>query len=863
MHSARIIIIYIVTIISILFAHGDGDHQHDRGKPAGCTVYGTVLDSITNKPMKYVSISVIESEGSIITGDITDTNGKFKIEGIRPGEYNVKLEFMGFTPVIFSDIKVSFRGVRVKDLGTIKLQPTSLELEAVKVIDEKPIFEFEADKMIYNSSDDIVAGSGTAEDVLNKVPMVTVDQDGEVSLRGNPNVKILINGRPNRQEGDVDNIPASLIDKVEIITSPSAKYDPEGMAGIINIVLKKGKYEGFNGSFKVNGKHNTFNSVNDMNGFTFYSNFKGDKFNVYSYLSLNNRMRVQKGYRRLKVNNIYKCDYCYNYDFESQGDRFGNSINLGTDYSISESLNLNIDMTYKNHYKTKSNEQSYLYDNTNGEAYTTPIIEQSLESEDEGNYHFDTYIELIKSYDNPDKEMLFAITHDIGTDTEFESIIGIDTTFIDELGSDTEIDFNYKLPLNDKSKLEIGYDGRFTKSDETMQLGLKEVDENLNNLDENYEIWNFDALNDFSYNRSIHGVFAEYQFELNEKFSIKPSFRIEFVDKNITFNSNVDSTTLSGQSTSTYVEYLSNTRFAPISINEINYFPDFHFTYNITEKKSIQFGLSKRIERPSGAGHHWGQLRPFPRSVYNDSFVFIGNPFLKPEFSTQYEISYKSPMPMGFGYINLYMSDVKDPIEWDTEGENDQCGNLNYSGTVVTFTNAESAKNRGVELFMMIMGQTIGGGYNINELSDPSDDYNLNGTNERMNMYMRINLPEEYIKLFSYEFGFYYMKMKVPGGTLFGDKGTLWANTGISKSLFDDRASISFSIDNIFDKGGFRMDRTQPACENKIKRTEILATRGGRTYSINFKINFGKMQEEKRRGRPSGRGGQDSMDMGY
>ena len=218
---------------------------------------------------------------------------------------------------------------------------------------------------------------------------------------------------------------------------------------------------------------------------------------------------------------------------------------------------------------------------------------------------------------------------------------------------------------------------------------------------------------------------------------------------------------------------------------------------------------------------------------------------------------------MGFGYINLYMSDVKDPIEWDTEGENDQCGNLNYSGTVVTFTNAESAKNRGIELFMMIMGQTIGGGYNVNELSDPSDDYNLNGTNERMNMYMRINLPEEYIKLFSYEFGFYYMKMKVPGGTLFGDKGTLWANTGISKSLFDDRASISLSIDNIFDKGGFRMDRTQPACENKIKRTEILATRGGRTYSINFKINFGKMQEEKRRGRPSGHGGEGSMDMGY
>ena len=852
MNSPKIILISIITIISTLFAH-EGKHERGGHKAQGCSIYGTVKDSITNKPIEYTSISIIDSKGTVITGGISDYEGNFKIQDIKPGKYDVKIEYMGFSSILIKEIKLSFRENPVKSLGEIKLQPTALELEAVKVIDDKPIFEFEADKMIYNSSDDIVAGSGTAEDVLNKVPMVTVDQDGEVSLRGNPNVKILVNGRPNRQEGDVDNIPASLIDKVEIITSPSAKYDPDGMAGIINIILKKGEYEGFNGSFKINGKHNDFNSVNDMNGFSFYSNYKDEKFNIYSSLSLNNRMRVQEGYRRLKlvrddVDDSYICGYCYNYDFDSEGDRFGNSINIGTDYSINETLNLNIDMTYKNHYKTKENNQFYLHDGT--QAHDTPgKAEHSLESEDEGNYHFDTYIELVKSYDNPDKEILFSLTHDIGTDSEFESIINIDTTFIEELGSDTEIDFNYKLPLDEKSKFEFGYDGRFTKSDEKMELGLRDIDEN----------WNFSAINDFSYNRSIHGFFAEFQYQLNEKFSIKPSFRIEFVDKKIDFNYTFGDS--SGAPSSTYIQYLTDpiTTYDNISISEINYFPDFHFTYNITDKKSIQFGLSKRIERPSGAGHHWGQLRPFPRSVYNDSFIFIGNPFLKPEFSTQYEISYKSPIPMGFGYINLYMSDVKDPIEWNTEGENEEEGS---SGSIITFTNAESAKNRGIELFMMIMGQTIGGGYNLNELSDPSNDYNLNGTNERMNMYMRINLPEEYIKFFSYEFGFYYMKMKVPGGTLFGDKGTLWANTGISKSLFDDRASISFSIDNIFDKGGFQMNREQPT-DDGIKKTEILATRGGRTYSINFKINFGKMQEEKRRGRHSGHGGEGSMDMGY
>ena len=181
---------------------------------------------------------------------------------------------------IFSEIKLSFQQERIRNLGEIKLKSISIELDAVKVIDIKPVYEFETDKMVYNASDDIVAGSGTAEDVLNKVPMVTVDQDGEVALRGNTNVKILLNGRPNR-EGDVDNIPASLIDKVEVITSPSAKYDPEGMAGIINIVLKKGKYEGLNGTIKIHGKHNQHNSIDNLNGFTFYSNYNAEKYNIY------------------------------------------------------------------------------------------------------------------------------------------------------------------------------------------------------------------------------------------------------------------------------------------------------------------------------------------------------------------------------------------------------------------------------------------------------------------------------------------------------------------------------------------------------------------------------------------------------
>ena len=843
--------------ITSLFAQPSYGNRGGKKMPAICEIKGTVVDSTTGFPIEYASISVLDQEANIITGGVSDPDGYFHVREINPGKYNIKIEYMGFKAYEIKEVELSMRGERSKDLGQIALSSIFIQLETVNVVDEKPIFEFEADKMIYNSSDDIVAGSGTAEDVLNKVPMVTVDSDGEISLRGNPNVKILINGRPNRSGGDVDNIPASLIEKVEIITSPSAKYDPEGMAGIINIVLEKGRFEGFNGNIKVNLKHNKFNSFEDMNGTTFYSNYQTDKYNIYSSYSLNNRMRTQNGFRRVynMVDGVKEYDVnSYDYDFNSISDRFGQSFTIGTDYSLKDGLNFNIEGIYKNHYKTKSNTQEYVRDGN--DYYEDRKIEESFEGEDKSNFHSEIIIELLKSFENPNKEISFSLAYDYGEDSEFETQ-GLDTTKVAELETSYELDFNYKLPLNEKSKFEFGYDGRFNTSQEDMDFQLSGAA-----LINGSEVWIFTGVNDFDYSRSIHGFFAEYQLELNEKFSIKPSVRLEFVNKKITFSKEVS--TGSNTISSVYAELLANTTDSTISIDEINYFPDLHFTYNLTEKKSIQFGLSKRIERPGGGGHGkgWGQLRPFPRSVYNDSFIMVGNPFLKPEFSTQYEVSYKSPIPMGFYYTNLYYRTIKNSIEWyDYDGENNE-----FSGNAVTFRNAEGGTDYGFEFFFMMMGQTFGGGYNINELNDSSNDYQLNGQNERLNMYMRINLPEEYIKFFSYEFGFYYMKLKVPGGTLFGSKGTLWANTGISKSLFDDRASLSFSINNIFDKGGFQMDRNKPLFDSLgeeigKEHTEILATRGGRTFSLSLKYNFGKMQEEKRNGR--GEGSDGGMDMGY
>ena len=243
MAQNKLLLIWFFFLITIPIVLSGQSPSRDK-MPAICEISGTVVDSLTEKPLEYASVSILKVNGKIETGGVTNKGGTFHIKEIKPGNYIIKIEFMGYAPTVISNIMLTFRGTLKKHMGTIKLNQILIPIEEATVIEDRAIFEFKTDKMIYNSSDDIIADSGTAEDVLNKVPMVTVDQDGEVSLRGNPNVKILVNGRPNRTgEGgkSVDNIPASLIDKVEIVTSPSAKYDPDGMAGIINIVLKKGK----------------------------------------------------------------------------------------------------------------------------------------------------------------------------------------------------------------------------------------------------------------------------------------------------------------------------------------------------------------------------------------------------------------------------------------------------------------------------------------------------------------------------------------------------------------------------------------------------------------------------------------------
>ncbi len=850
-------VIYLLLSVNLLFMQGMSNSGFQM--PGSGIILGEVLNEETGQPIEYASITLIDFDSNeAINGQLSDYNGIFVFKEVKNGQYFIEIKFMGYESWTSEKIKInsSFKKPTRKDFGTIFLNTKALKGQSVNITEKKEMYEFEADKLVYNPDNDIIASSGTAEDVLNRAPMVTVDQDGEIQLRGNGNVNILVDGRKNRV--DLANISGSQIEKVEVITSASAKYDPEGMAGIINIVLKKGTNDGFNGNIQLKGQHNEYHSFDEMNGLSFYGNYKKNKFNFFSSLGLNNRFKNRGGYRNTTnqySNNELFEDIEYEskvfYTYLDDTERKTTSFRLGLDYYLFDNMTITNEIKYSIPEKLSITNQSY----TEPENYE----EESREQKSDNNYDLSYLLEFDKEFKDPDQSLDFSVNIDTDIDEETKDLL-IDNSIVnssesteDYLG--VEIDLSYKQPIGESLKFEVGYQGQFQDKPNTLTFDANIIDETLEGK----------ITNESNLKRDIHALFFEFENDFNDRFSIKPSFRLESVNRTVTFNSDFNDET--DYENSVLDNLIRSSQNESYNRDEYEFYPFLNFTYNITKNENIQFGFGKRVNRPSG----WN-TRPFPNNIYNEDFVFVGNPNLKPEYSTQYDINYSRPIPMGFASLNLFYHEISNKHEWYDDDSNP-------SGDILTFKNVENAWSKGFSVFTMIMGQTIGGGYTLTDQSDSDnpDDYELNEQSERLNMYGRIKFPEKYIKVFDFEFGFYWMKMILPSGDLFGNKGTIWGDLGISKKFMDKKLTVSLAIDNIFDSGGFEMKRTKPIDyipdldgdgdpDYNFAReySDVNNTRNGRTFKVTFKYQIGKKSDDKKgRYGSGGSSGGGMMDMGY
>lgn len=616
-----------IPLLLILLTAFQGLAQQNQ-KPI--TISGKVADSESGQPLEYATFVLQKADSpDQVTGGITDLDGNFEIE-TAPGTYNIRVEFISYKT--YSRQGQTFNSDT--DLGSITLSPDVAQLAEVEVVGEKTTVEVRLDKKIYNIGKDLTTSGATISDALSNVPSVNVDIDGAISLRGNENVRILINGKPSALAGfgsteALQQLPADAIEKVEVITSPSARYDAEGTAGILNIVLKREKTLGFNGSINLYGGHPT------NGGITANANLRTNKFNFFT--------TVGYRYREGPGNGFFDTRY-----FDPRQDAFLDSIAYDRNIEdrdisrINRGVNANFGMEYFFNEQS-SITGSYFYRTGSDEDLTTNINDYFLNNDPQVGT---TRSELETEKDNTHQVSLNYINrfdkdgHVLTADFQYSVDEEVQNGFIAEpvrynntnnndiaipmeetstLEDQTEylVQSDYVLPFGEDSQFEAGYRGTFENEVTDYRL----LQENAGGV---LEV-NVNQTNVFDFTQNVHALYSQYGSKLG--------------DFNFLLGLRMESTQLKGKIESELTEEELQEEFSfPIDTDfDNNYtglFPTINLIYEFTERENVSLGYNRRINRP------WSWfLNPFP-SRSSRTNIFQGNPNLRPAFSNAFDLGY-------------------------------------------------------------------------------------------------------------------------------------------------------------------------------------------------------------------------------
>ncbi|NND08817.1 MAG: TonB-dependent receptor [Saprospiraceae bacterium] len=588
-------------------------------------VYGVVQDSVSFANLEYATIQLQQAvDHSVVTGGITDQSGTFSVD-VEQGSYYAVIDFIGYQQYKTEAFEITQDAPSV-DLGVILIQQVVNTLKEVVVQAEKSTMELALDKRIFNVGKDLGNAGGSASEILNNIPSVTVDAEGEVSLRGNSNVRILVDGKPSGLvsfKGGIglQQLQASLIDKVEIITNPSARYEAEGMGGIINIVLKKDRKQGFNGSFEISGGSplnvggaaNVNYRKNDLN---FFINYGISYRNLPSYRSIYQELRERDSV------------FISKQSFEHEQKGFSQNIRGGLDYFFTETSILTASYLFRRSDGTRFSDiryEDYLTSIQNPTGYTLRIQdEEEAEPNNEYALSFKKIFEKkgheftadVRFLDNwEDSDQKYTETNFASDGTRVGSSLQLSPNFETEKQLLFQVDYSY--PFSKDGKLEVG--ARSSTRDITNDFLV----EQQNEKGEFIPLPGFD--NDFIYDENIHGAYGILANKV-KKFAYQVGIRAEW---------------------STIETLLLETR-EKNPRNYANLFPSVHMTYDLVNDHAIQVSYSRRIRRPT-----YRELTPYFTFADNRNF-YSGNPDLNPEFSDVFEFGHIKYFEQGSVVSSLY-----------------------------------------------------------------------------------------------------------------------------------------------------------------------------------------------------------------
>lgn len=777
-------------------------------------ISGIIKDSEGGKPLPGATISLKSGkDGSQTGGAISAKDGRFMIKNIAPGRYILNIAYIGYSDMVIDPVIISPEKLKL-DLHEIILKSSSVSLSGVEVVAQKELMETSLDKKIINVDRSIASIGGTATDVMRNIPAVSVDIDGNVSLRGSQNVKILIDGRPSGLTGStvLEMIPATAIENIEIITNPSAKYDPESTAGIINVVLKKENSYGINGMFNLNA------GTGDKYSGSASLNYRYGDFNVYGNYDL--RYFSMTGYGRSNQSTTFSDSSLYirqNEDFYRHGGF--NNIKTGADYFIDNFNTLsfsvlfgfgrrNSDEFLKTNQTNSFNQPLDYYTRDNGEKFPNQSVDYTLTYKHNfGKKGHDLIIDGF--YSNSTRNINANYAQDAYVyDASNSAFVptglppALQNIATDNKSGTYTLQADYSLPLGPSEKLEAGY---------KTNVRILDQDYRYEYFDYASSTWknNTNITNRFKYDEYVHAIYAMYSGKIDE-FSFQGGLRAEYAD------TKSDQVTINQLNTNYYVSF----------------YPSAVLKYEFSKLNSLQLSYSRRINRPS-----FRQLNAF--IDYEDPHNLEGgNPKLQPEYVNSLELGHSLNFDLtSFNTSVFYkktidmISEVKTVID-----------------TGVTFTtdmNIASGTSYGVEF---VVGQElfkwwrIDANYSYFRTDIAGDNISSDINRSNYSWTAKVNTNLNLFGFLNVQLTGNYEAPTIEAQTI--EEENYWAELGIKAEVLDGNASINFRISDIFNtmKHASRSSGLNFSSDAYYKRQSRVAYLG-----FSYKFNDYKRQREKRR----------------
>lgn len=576
---------------------------------SGTLVSGQVEEAATSEPLAFVNVILFRLADTLqVQGTLTDQEGRFAFSGIAPGKYFAQLSFLGFETKKTTSFSIHQETVQ-HDLGKIGIQVSAHLLEQVEVVAEKSTYSFSLDRKVYNVEKDILAQTGSATEILQNLPAVTVDADGQVSLRGTSNITFFINGKPSalmraNPTAALEQIPANTIERIEVITNPSARYRPDGIGGIINIVLKEKKGQGWNAVFLANlGNLQRYNANLNLN----YGKSGLNAFLNYGIRHASTPRSLLD--QRINKNEMGDILSNTNYSSFTQKESFSHLLSGGMAIELGEQSQLELSGEYQHGIDDIRSLSDWM---VREEVLSAFAIDRTLD-EREGEYELAATFE--HEFQQEDHTLAIEFTYsnyDESEDNYYDEshtspsvFRSLSRNLIEKGGPLADLSLDYALPIGEETELEAGYEAQFLK-DNIHFLGEDFLDQ-----DGSWSV-DLDKTNYFIFRQDIHAIYSTLGHSFGD-FSFLAGLRAE----QALINSHLTTTG----------EKIPNDYF--------NIFPSLHLSYELGDDQELQLSYSRRINRPDSDEHN-------PFAEYEDPRNReAGNPRLKPENIHSLELGYQ------------------------------------------------------------------------------------------------------------------------------------------------------------------------------------------------------------------------------